>query len=43
MQFETAEDRDYYVHKDPVHVAFGQTVGDKIESIRVLDFENGVF
>jgi hypothetical protein len=43
MQFETAEDRDYYVHKDPVHLAFSGSVGDKVDGVRVLDFEDGVF
>jgi hypothetical protein len=43
MQFETAEDRDYYIYKDPVHLAFAGSVGDKVDGVRVLDFKNGVF
>jgi Stress responsive A/B Barrel Domain len=43
MQFETKEDRDYYVHKDPVHLAFAKGVVDKVDGVRVLDFEDGIF
>jgi hypothetical protein len=43
MQFETKEDRDYYVQKDPVHSAFAGGVGDKLDGVRVLDFEDGIF
>jgi hypothetical protein len=45
MEFETAEDRDYYVSKDPVHSAFVKSLGTGgvLEKGQVLDFTPGVF
>ncbi|KAM0236646.1 hypothetical protein ACHAP5_009282 [Fusarium lateritium] len=41
--FNSAEDRDYYVKKDPAHQAFVAKVKDLLEKAVVVDFENGVF
>jgi hypothetical protein len=43
MWFLSAEDRDYYVHKDPAHQEFIKAVSRVVQSVRVLDFEPGVF
>ncbi|KAL5339820.1 hypothetical protein BJX70DRAFT_362584 [Aspergillus crustosus] len=43
VEFASAEDRDYYVEKDPAHRAFVGTLGDIIEKAQVIDFTNGVF
>ncbi|KAJ0312857.1 hypothetical protein Brms1b_007627 [Colletotrichum noveboracense] len=43
VEFESAEDRDYYVHKDPAHQAFIAEVGKVILKARVVDFTPGVF
>ncbi|KAK2034781.1 stress responsive A/B barrel domain-containing protein [Colletotrichum zoysiae] len=43
VEFESAEDRDYYVHKDPAHQAFVEKAGPSILKARVVDFTPGVF
>ncbi|KAL4872816.1 hypothetical protein BDV12DRAFT_161578 [Aspergillus spectabilis] len=43
VEFATAEDRDYYVEKDPAHRAFVGTLGDVIEKAQVIDFTSGIF
>jgi len=43
VQFESAEDRDYYVQKDPAHRAFVQSLGEILEKAQVVDFTGGVF
>ncbi|KAK1996830.1 stress responsive A/B barrel domain-containing protein [Colletotrichum falcatum] len=43
VEFESAEDRDYYVHKDPAHRAFIDKAGPSILKARVVDFTPGVF
>ena len=43
MQFGSAEDRDYYVHSDPVHQDFIEYVRNYVQNIRVVDFEPGKF
>jgi hypothetical protein len=43
VKFENAEDRDYYVHDDPVHQEFKQIVGQVLEKAQVVDFTDGVF
>ncbi|EXF79475.1 stress responsive A/B Barrel domain-containing protein [Colletotrichum fioriniae PJ7] len=42
-EFESVEDRDYYLHKDPAHQAFMKQVGSAIIKARVTDFKPGVF
>ncbi|KAK4101020.1 dabb-domain-containing protein [Parathielavia hyrcaniae] len=42
VEFESAEDRDYYVEEDPVHKAFVKSAGI-VAKPTVLDFEDGVY
>ncbi|EFW99149.1 stress responsive a b barrel domain containing protein [Grosmannia clavigera kw1407] len=41
--FASAEDRDYYVSKDPVHLAFSKSVGDILAKVTVVDFLDGIY
>jgi hypothetical protein len=43
VYFESVEDRDYYVKKDPAHLKFVESIGDIMAGARVIDFEPGVF
>ncbi|KAH8422600.1 Dabb family protein [Aspergillus melleus] len=43
IEFATAEDRDYYVAKDPAHQEFIRSLDGLIEKAQVIDFTNGVF
>jgi hypothetical protein len=41
VEFESAEDRDYYVNKDPAHQDFVKSIGELISAIKVVDYEPG--
>jgi hypothetical protein len=41
VEFESEEDRDYYVQKDPAHQDFIKFAGPHIENVKVLDYEPG--
>ncbi|KAF1943133.1 hypothetical protein EJ02DRAFT_343894 [Clathrospora elynae] len=41
VEFESAEDRDYYVYKDPAHQEFVKFAGEVANSVKVLDYEPG--
>jgi len=43
VEFDNEEDRDYYLKKDPAHLAFVKSLDGIIESVRILDFVPGVF
>jgi hypothetical protein len=43
MEFESAEDRDYYVNVDPTHNDFKELAGKIIERAQVIDFTDSVF
>lgn len=43
VEFASAEDRDYYVLKDPVHQAFVRSLDGIVEKAQVIDFTDGVF
>jgi len=43
VQFDSNEDRDYYVNDDPVHQAFKYAAGKHLEKAVVVDFQEGVF
>lgn len=43
MEFESAEDRDYYVNEDPTHDEFKKLAGKVLEKAQVVDFTAGVF
>ncbi|OCK75386.1 stress responsive A/B barrel domain protein [Lepidopterella palustris CBS 459.81] len=42
-QFENEEDREYYVKKDPMHLAFVKSLDGILQNVRVVDFEPGKF
>ncbi|KAF4973178.1 hypothetical protein FZEAL_9395 [Fusarium zealandicum] len=42
-EFNTAEDRDYYVKTDPAHQAFVKSIGGLLDKAIVVDFTNGVY
>lgn len=41
VEFESEEDRDYYVSQDPAHQDFIKFAGPHIENVKVLDYEPG--
>lgn len=43
VEFASAEDRDYYVHKDPAHLDVGKFIGQIAQTVRVVDYEPGKF
>ncbi|KAJ5218684.1 uncharacterized protein N7498_000783 [Penicillium cinerascens] len=43
VEFASAEDRDYYVHKDPVHQAFVRSLDGVIEKAQAVDYTPGVY
>ncbi|KAL7807117.1 dabb domain-containing protein [Trichoderma aethiopicum] len=43
VEFNSAEDRDYYVRTDPAHQAFVKSIGGLVEKAIVVDFSNGVY
>jgi len=43
VEFESAEDRDYYVTKDPTHIAFTKVAGQVLVKAIVVDFNPGSF
>jgi Stress responsive A/B Barrel Domain len=43
VEFDSAEDRDYYVFKDPTHIAFTEVAGKVLGSAIVVDFNPGSF
>lgn len=42
VEFESKEDRDYYVKEDPAHAAYGKLIGPLLQNVRVIDYEPGV-
>ncbi|GAB1320904.1 hypothetical protein MFIFM68171_11114 [Madurella fahalii] len=43
VEFDSVEDRDYYVSTDPTHQAFVKSIGDLVEKAIVVDFVDGVY
>ncbi|KAI1376915.1 dabb-domain-containing protein [Hypoxylon crocopeplum] len=43
VEFESVEDRDYYVNTDPSHQVFKALIADRVEKVIVVDFIEGVF
>ncbi|KAL4813819.1 hypothetical protein BDW67DRAFT_187408 [Aspergillus spinulosporus] len=41
-QFESREDRDYYVSEDPVHLELGTRIAPVVETFLCLDFTPGL-
>ena len=43
VEFDSVEDRDYYVKTDPTHQAFIKHAGTVLEKATVVDFTAGAF
>ncbi|GJN71327.1 hypothetical protein PLICBS_005390 [Purpureocillium lilacinum] len=43
VEFDSVEDRDYYVQRDPMHKAFVESMLPKLEKAQIIDFSPGVF
>ncbi|GCB21504.1 probable protein Pop3 [Aspergillus awamori] len=43
VHFASAEDRDYYVAKDPAHQAFVKSLNGIIEKVQAIDFTDRVY
>jgi hypothetical protein len=41
VEFDSVQDRDYYVDKDPAHQDFKNSSSELIQSVKVLDYEPG--
>jgi hypothetical protein len=41
VEFDNAEDRDYYVYKDPAHQDFVKFAGGVANGVKVVDYEPG--
>ena len=41
--FGSEEDRDYYLHQDPAHLAFVKSLDGIIQNVRVVDYSPGKF
>jgi hypothetical protein len=42
-EFESEEDRNYYLQSDPAHREYGEFLLTVTQTIRVMDFEPGKF
>ncbi|KAK4234244.1 hypothetical protein C8A03DRAFT_37984 [Achaetomium macrosporum] len=43
VEFDSVEDRDYYVSKDPSHLAFVASIDGLVEKAVVVDFIDGEY
>ncbi|KAI7774849.1 stress responsive a b barrel domain-containing protein [Diaporthe eres] len=43
VEFASTQDRDYYVSQDPAHQKLKKSIGSLVESVVVVDWENGQF
>jgi hypothetical protein len=43
VEFASAQDRDYYVEKDPAHRKFVRSLDGLLEKSQVIDYSNGSF
>ncbi|KAI1468327.1 stress responsive A/B barrel domain protein [Daldinia caldariorum] len=43
FEFDSEEDREYYLYKDPAHAEFVTSIKDLVEEIQSLDFIPGEF
>lgn len=43
MEFESEEDRDYYVKTDEAHSAYAATLGSFLAGLQVVDFTPGKY
>ncbi|TKA74774.1 hypothetical protein B0A55_03863 [Friedmanniomyces simplex] len=42
-EFQSEEDRKYYLEKDPAHLEFVASLDGLVENVQVVDFEPGKF
>lgn len=42
-EFENEQDREYYLHKDPAHLAFVSGLDGIVSKAQVIDFTPGTF
>jgi hypothetical protein len=42
-EFESEEDRKYYLEEDPAHLEFVKSLDGIVQNVRVVDFEPGKF
>lgn len=42
-EFETEDDRKYYLEKDPGHKEFVKNLGGLVEKVQIIDFIPGIF
>lgn len=43
VEFESEEDRNYYVKSDEAHRAFVGSIGDSVDRVQVIDFTPGKY
>lgn len=43
VEFASKKDRDYYVSKDPSHMAFVKKNSPRFDDVRVVDYDKGVY
>jgi hypothetical protein len=43
VEFDSEDDRNYYIANDPSHQAFKESIGSVVENATVLDFTDGLF
>lgn len=43
VEFASSQDRDYYVNQDPAHMELMKSMSSLVESVVVVDWENGQF
>lgn len=43
LEFSTAEDRDYYVSKDPKHQEFVKSLSGLVVNAQVMDYTPGIY
>lgn len=43
VEFASTQDRDYYVSQDPAHQKLKKNMDPLVESVVVVDWENGQF
>jgi hypothetical protein len=43
VELDNEEDRNYYLEKDPAHLAFVKSIGGVVKKAQVVDFTPGVF
>ena len=43
VEFESEEDRKYYLEKDPAHLAFVESIKPLVDKVGCCDYMPGVF